>query len=103
MLKLNYSLSWKKYLTVNLEYICLKTDVQIWAHYNFKQGSNGQLKKLRFLEMVVMESGVCLVSTISTKFDLIWFSGIGRENWIIIKHYTKHMLNTVGRFSYTKY
>jgi hypothetical protein len=45
-----------------------------------KQGSNEQLKKLRFLQMLVMESDVCLVSTISTKFDLIWFSGIGREN-----------------------
>ena len=49
------------------------------------------MKKLRFLQMVVMESGVCLVSTISTKIDLIWFSGIGRENLIIIKHYAKHV------------
>ena len=50
--------------------------------------------------MVVMESGVCLVSTMSTKFDLIWFSGIGRENLIIIKHYTKHMLNTGKIYSH---
>jgi hypothetical protein len=50
-----------------------------------------------------MESGVCLVSTISTKFNLIWFSGIGRKNLSIIKHYTKHMLNTVGRFIHTKF
>jgi uncharacterized membrane protein len=61
------------------------------------------MKKLRFLQMLVMESGVCLVSTISTKFNLIWFSGIDRKNLIIIKHYTKHMLNTVGRFIHTKY
>jgi hypothetical protein len=38
------------------------------------------MKKLIFLQMLVMESGVCLVSTISTKFDLIWFSDNGREN-----------------------
>ena len=94
MLKLNYSLSWKKYLTVNLEYICLKTDVQIWAHYNFKQGSNGQLKKLRFLEMVVMESGVCLVSTISAKSDLIWLSGYWKRKLnyhkTLYKTYVEH-------------
>ena len=50
--------------------------------------------------MVVMESGVCLVSTISTKFNLIWFSGIGRKNLSIIKHYTKHMLNSGKIYSH---
>jgi hypothetical protein len=40
--------------------MCRRTDVHIWAHYNLKYGSNGQLKKLRFLQMVVMESGVFL-------------------------------------------
>ena len=50
--------------------------------------------------MVVMESGVCLVSTISAKFNLIWFSGIDRKNLIIIKHYTKHMLNTGKIYSH---
>ena len=58
------------------------------------------MKKFRFLQMVVMESGVCLVSTISTKFDLIWFSGIGRKNLSIIKHYTKHMLNSGKIYSH---
>jgi hypothetical protein len=44
--------------------------------------------------MVVMESGVCLVSTISAKSDLIWLSGYGKRKLnyhkTLYKTYVEH-------------
>ena len=33
--------------TENLEYMCHRADIQIWAHCDLKWGSDGHLKKVK--------------------------------------------------------
>jgi hypothetical protein len=106
---------WEDLFTQNIEEYCMKSSqCSTWSIppvYSVNKSSHSVQHKVFKVICLLNQSFhnvqhnifPSIVSTISTMFDLIWFSGIGRENSIIIKHYTKHMLNTVERFIHTKY